>query len=171
MNRSRSRSPQKKNWCVECKAGFKSLSAYRRHVDEQHVQKKKLACPYCDKTFGRKHDLDRHWERNHREKERSPPRSPEVPKTPGRDLDILSIHAEPLEITAPRSLSMMKAVTTAQLTAKAGGLSSLQATRDAAVQTDVPTGQQTTERITKELIDGDEVVARVVREKIVVMSS
>ena len=103
--RDRSRSPRRQK-CTECNKSFSSSATLRRHIDEQHLKKKeKYACPYCQNSFSRKHDLDRHWQNAHKDPPASVARGEEVPRTPGRDLDVLSIHPnsplQPLSLASP----------------------------------------------------------------------
>lgn len=101
-DRERSRSPiPRKQKCAECKKTFSSAAILRRHVEEQHLHtKERYACPYCPIKFSRKHDLDRHWSNAH--KDQSAPTAEEVPRTPGRDLDTLSLHPNsPIPLVTP----------------------------------------------------------------------
>ncbi len=91
--RERSRSPRKHK-CAECQRMFSSSAILRRHVEEQHLKSRdRYICPYCPVRFNRKQDLDRHWQHSHKDRVESADRGEEVPRTPGWDLDVLSIHA------------------------------------------------------------------------------
>ena len=104
----RSRSPRKQK-CAECKKSFSSSATLRRHVEEQHLNKReRYACPYCPIKFSRKHDLDRHWQHAHKDQSSSADKTGEVLRTPGRDLDVLSIHPnspiQQLPFSGPRTI-------------------------------------------------------------------
>ena len=102
MKRRRSRtSPPRGFQCLECKRDFTNQNNLQRHMDDLHGKRERFRCPYsaCNLTFSRKHDLDRHWRTTHRDVSPSTAATAavEVPRTPGRDLDQISLHAGSVE--------------------------------------------------------------------------
>ncbi|XP_038059765.1 histone-lysine N-methyltransferase MECOM-like [Patiria miniata] len=162
---ARSRSPQGKHTCKVCHKQFTSAASLRRHIDEQHLEKGKLECPSCPSLFRRKDDLDRHWEAAHESST-----EPEVPRTPGRNLDVLQLHPDKADRRAVETRNdhcpaPVRRVTT--MTSMVGTLSTASVeTRNKGVQTEHGEGQ-VVERTTQELFDGKTVVAKITKERFV----
>lgn len=193
MDRSRSRSPMdrrspgKCNQCAECRKEFSSQSSLRRHIDEQHRRKDKLSCPYCSHSFVRKHDLDRHWQSVHGGIQRASQPvviedqpDPEVPRTPGRSIDMVSLEPGSVERRIVRDFhspppvqrqkSVMPPVAPVQsaIIPLATSGSRRPAMKDAGVQTDPTKGSRVVERTVKEVLEGDGKVAlRLISERFI----
>ena len=196
--RSRSRSP--KGWkspsrrylCLECNRECSSQSNLKRHVDEQHgtqPEATRLRCPHqhCGHSFVRKHDLERHWRPHDRGQgpagesaSGSASRSlgvvstPEVPRTPGREMDTLSLHPRSAEreiVLAPLSPPQVRRSIEMPLVRVSEPQSTTTPARpaifkEAATQTDGRHMHRLAERTIQEMLDGEgKVTARIVREK------
>ena len=183
--RSRSRSPPQGLQCLECKRDFTNQNNLRRHMDDLHRKRKRFRCPYsaCNLTFSRKHDLDRHWRTTHRDISPSTAATAavEVPRTPGRDLDQISLHAGSVErrvMTKSFSPSPERNIIQADQPAALPPQMQVTAShsptpisrvplRKVSVQTEGGRiGHQVVERTIQELLDGEgKVTTRVIKER------